>query len=85
MLMFLTYTVTWLTFFLYPAIGIRAPEAYVVTTAVFMLNCGINSIIYLILNNEVSVLIVKTCHLTNYRQMAISTISCGNKKPQSYL
>ncbi|EYC19236.1 hypothetical protein Y032_0025g1256 [Ancylostoma ceylanicum] len=53
MLMFLTYTVTWLTFFLYPAIGIRAPEAYVVTTMVFMLNCGINSIIYLVMNNEV--------------------------------
>ncbi|RCN51389.1 hypothetical protein ANCCAN_02542 [Ancylostoma caninum] len=53
MLMFLTYTVTWLTFFLYPAIGIRAPEAYVVTTVVFMLNCGINSIIYIALNNEI--------------------------------
>ncbi|VDO90465.1 unnamed protein product [Heligmosomoides polygyrus] len=53
LLMFLTYTVTWLTFFLYPAIGIQAPEAYVATTLVFMLNCGINSIIYLALNKEV--------------------------------
>lgn len=52
--MFLTYTVTWLTFFLYPAIGIQAPEAYVATTLVFMLNCGINSIIYLALNKEVA-------------------------------
>ncbi|KAK6018074.1 hypothetical protein OSTOST_16386 [Ostertagia ostertagi] len=53
LIMFLTYTVTWLTFFLYPAIGIEAPEAYVVTTVVFMINCGINSIIYLTLNKEV--------------------------------
>lgn len=54
--MFLTYTLVWITFFLYPVIGITAPEAYVVTPLVLTLNCGINAIIYLVLNNEVSVL-----------------------------
>ncbi|CAJ0593667.1 unnamed protein product [Cylicocyclus nassatus] len=53
LLMFLTYTITWLTFFVYPVIGIPYPEAYAVTTVVFMSNCGINSIIYLVMNREV--------------------------------
>ncbi|VDN29190.1 unnamed protein product [Cylicostephanus goldi] len=55
LLMFLTYTATWLTFFVYPVIGIPYPEAYAVTTVVFMSNCGINSIIYLVMNREVVV------------------------------
>lgn len=54
--MFLTYTVAWLTFFVYPAMHMRAQEAYSVTLIVLLVNCGINSIIYLVLNNEVSLL-----------------------------
>ncbi|VDO67531.1 unnamed protein product [Heligmosomoides polygyrus] len=53
LLMFLTYTVAWVTFFAYPAIGIKEAEAYVVTPAIVVLNSGTNSIIYLILNMEV--------------------------------
>ncbi|WKX90498.1 hypothetical protein Q1695_009386 [Nippostrongylus brasiliensis] len=53
LLMFCTYTVTWVTFFVYPAIGITQPEAFVVTTVMFMLNCGINSTIYLAMNREI--------------------------------
>lgn len=53
--MFLTYTVTWLTFFVYPAIGIKIPEAYVITPGILVLNGGINSIIYLVLNKEVNI------------------------------
>lgn len=53
LLMFLTYTVAWVTFFAYPAIGIKAPEAYVITPAVVVLNGGVNSFIYLLLNKEI--------------------------------
>ncbi|VDL76782.1 unnamed protein product [Nippostrongylus brasiliensis] len=53
LLMFLTYSVAWLTFFVYPAFGIEAAEAYVVTPSLVVLNGGVNSIIYLILNKEV--------------------------------
>lgn len=51
--MFLTYTAAWLTFFVYPAIGIKAPEAYAITLGIVVLNGGVNSIIYLILNKEI--------------------------------
>ncbi|KAL6729358.1 hypothetical protein Aduo_000421 [Ancylostoma duodenale] len=53
LLMFLTYTFVWITFFSYPAIGIKAPEAYVITPIMLVFNCGINAVIYLIMNNEV--------------------------------
>ncbi|VDO83542.1 unnamed protein product [Heligmosomoides polygyrus] len=56
LLMFLTYTAAWLTFFVYPAIGIKAPEAYAITLGIVVLNGGVNSIIYLILNKEVRLL-----------------------------
>uniref|UniRef100_A0A1I7XUR9 7TM_GPCR_Srx domain-containing protein n=1 Tax=Heterorhabditis bacteriophora TaxID=37862 RepID=A0A1I7XUR9_HETBA len=37
----------------YVMVGIEAPEAYTVTTMVFMLDCGINSIIYITMNKEI--------------------------------
>ncbi|EYB97176.1 hypothetical protein Y032_0143g2432 [Ancylostoma ceylanicum] len=52
-LMFAIYTLVWITFFLYPAIGLKAPEAYVITPIMLVFNCGINAIIYLLMNNEV--------------------------------
>ncbi|EYC17654.1 hypothetical protein Y032_0030g2196 [Ancylostoma ceylanicum] len=60
--MLFTYTFTYVTFFAYPAIGIRAPEAYVVTVVVFMLNCGSNAIIYLVMNKENYTIVSKNIH-----------------------
>ena len=53
--MFLAYTVTWSTFFLFPKLGITIPEPYMITTVVFMANCGVNGVIYLTMNKEVGV------------------------------
>ncbi|EYB88966.1 hypothetical protein Y032_0239g3332 [Ancylostoma ceylanicum] len=53
-LMFLTYTIAWLTFFVYPALRLREHAAYSVTLIVLVVNSGVNSIIYLALNTELN-------------------------------
>ncbi|CAJ0593598.1 unnamed protein product [Cylicocyclus nassatus] len=52
-LMFVTYAITWITFYGYPITGIQTPEAYVVTPVVLVFNSGVNPIIFLTLNKEV--------------------------------
>ncbi|CAJ0593618.1 unnamed protein product [Cylicocyclus nassatus] len=53
LLMFLTYTFVWLTFFLRPALDIPYEEIYSFTLISLVANCGVNSIIYLTMNTEV--------------------------------
>ena len=53
--MFLTYTVDWLTFFGLPVIDITSSEAHVVTTVVSTADCGVNSIVYLLMDKEVRI------------------------------
>ncbi|KAK6031653.1 hypothetical protein OSTOST_02191 [Ostertagia ostertagi] len=51
--MFLTYSIVWLTFFLYPVIGIKIPQLYAATAVVLIMNCGTNSVVYLVMSKEV--------------------------------
>ncbi|KAL6729809.1 hypothetical protein Aduo_000830 [Ancylostoma duodenale] len=52
-LIFVTYTIAWVTFFVYPAFGLREAAAYSVTLILHMIKCGVNSIIYLTMNAEI--------------------------------
>ncbi|CAJ0593597.1 unnamed protein product [Cylicocyclus nassatus] len=52
-LMFVTYGVIWMTFYLYPVIGFQVPEAYVVTPMLLVFNSGVNSLIFLALNKDI--------------------------------
>ncbi|VDM76942.1 unnamed protein product [Strongylus vulgaris] len=54
-IMFTTYTVIWMTFYVYPLLNIGITEAYVITPILLVFNSGINAIIYLTLNRDVSV------------------------------
>ncbi|KAL6729811.1 hypothetical protein Aduo_000832 [Ancylostoma duodenale] len=53
MLMFLAYTIAWVTFFVYPVLQLQQREAYSITLILVVTNSGINSVIYLSLNSEI--------------------------------